>query len=88
MQEIEEGSGYGGPSTIMPTRPTDAYRTRFPEQSPVYPVGPTPYDGDDDDGDDSMVVVTDRINRKPHIQKKLRKYAVVAGRLARYDELN
>ena len=83
FQEIEEGSGYDGPSSIVPTRPTGTnYPTRptTPDHSPIFNLpGITPYDGTGD-----FTEVTDRIvNRSPYIQKKIKRYPVIAGRSIR-----
>ena len=79
----KEGSGYEGPSSIVPSRPIGTnYPTRptTPDHSPVFNIpGITPYDGSED-----LVDVTDRIiNKSPYIQKKLKRYPVTAGRSVR-----
>ncbi len=89
-EEVEEGSGneaYDGRSTISPTKVTGVVTpraTRLPEFSPTFPV---PGSRDDTSTRDSTIV-TDRlpipiVNQPPYIQKKLRKYAVTAGRSLR-----
>ena len=87
--EVEEGSGnedYEGPSTISPTRVTEMITpkgTRPPEFSPTFPVP-----GSKADTKTESTIVTERlpipvVNQPPYIQKKLRKYAVTAGRSLR-----
>jgi hypothetical protein len=81
-----EGSGnddYDGPTTILPTKASDMVttpKTRLPEFSPTFTVGIGSRDRE-------PVITTERhpaMNQPPHIQKKLRRYAVTAGRSLRY----
>ena len=83
-QEIE-GSGYDGPSSIVPTRVSGSpTRPPTPDHSPTFNIpGITPYDGSEEVED-----ITDRIvNRKPYIQKKIKRYPVIAGRSVRQIQI-